>query len=259
MAAGKPVPVSVNEETLTPNPEDIQSVIGAKTKAIMVNSPCNPTGMVYDRKTLKAIAEIAADHDLFVISDEVYDKFVYDGDECCSIASFDSALERTIVVNSFSKTYAMTGWRVGYLAGNQEIVSRILKIKGAVNVCANSISQKAALEALTNSEKYVKKMLEEYTERRKVVLDALSKIPGFRCVTPKGAFYVFPNISALEKDSMKFSMYLIKEAHVVVSPGVAFGSRGEGFIRISYASSLENLKTAMNRIQEAVEKYKPST
>mgnify|MGYP000141370766 CR=1 FL=1 len=255
MAGGKPVFVPVNEETLIPDPETLKDFVSEKTKAIIVNSPCNPTGMVYDKDTLKAVAEIAADNDIYILTDEVYDRFIYDGNSFFSIASFDKNLERTIIINSFSKTYAMTGWRIGYLAGNKELVSNILKVKSAVNVCANAISQKAALEALKkSSDRYVKKMLAEYARRRKLVLNMLSKVSEFKYPKPNGAFYLFPDISALEKDSLKFTMYLLEEAHVVVSPGNAFGS--DGHIRISYASSMKNLKTAMNRIVNAVKEYK---
>jgi aspartate/methionine/tyrosine aminotransferase len=255
MAGGKPVFVPVNEETLIPDPETLKDFVSEKTKAIIVNSPCNPTGMVYDKDTLKAVAEIAADNDLYVLTDEVYDRFIYDSNSFFSIASFDKNLERTIIINSFSKTYAMTGWRIGYLAGSKELVSNILKVKSAVNVCANAISQKAALEALKkSSDRYVKKMLAEYARRRKLVLNMLSKVSEFKYPKPNGAFYVFPDISALEKDSLKFTMYLLEKAHVVVSPGNAFGS--DGHIRISYASSMKNLKTAMNRIVNAVKEYK---
>ncbi len=255
MAGGKPVFVPVNEETLIPDPETLKDFVSEKTKAIIVNSPCNPTGMVYDKDTLKAVAEIAADNDIYILTDEVYDRFIYDGNSFFSIASFDKNLERTIIINSFSKTYAMTGWRIGYLAGNKELVSNILKVKSAVNVCANAISQKAALEALKkSSDRYVKKMLAEYARRRKLVLNMLSKVSEFKYPKPNGAFYLFPDISALEKDSLKFTMYLLEKAHVVVSPGNAFGS--DGHIRISYASSMKNLKTAMNRIVNAVKEYK---
>ncbi|OYT53578.1 MAG: hypothetical protein B6U77_03655 [Candidatus Hecatellales archaeon ex4484_218] len=255
MASGKPVIVSTDRKTLTPQPETIQKLVNEKTKVIIVNSPCNPTGMVYGKDIIKAIVDIAVDHDFYIISDEVYDRFVYDDEKVWSPSIFDPALERTIIINSFSKTYAMTGWRIGYLIGNKNIIANILKIKGSVNVCASSISQKAALEALKNSDNHVKKMLEEYAKRRKLVLDRLSKIPGFNCPTPKGAFYVFPDISSFERDSLKFTMYLLKEAHVVVSPGKAFGLEGEGHIRISYASSMENLKMAMDRIAETVKNY----
>ncbi len=255
MAHGKPILSPLNKETLMPEPYSIESLITRKTKALIVNSPCNPTGMVYREQTLKTLADIAKDHDLYILSDEVYDRFLYDNEKCPSIASYDKALERTIIVNSFSKTYAMTGWRVGYLATNKDITDGMLKLKSAINVCANSISQKAALAALNKSEEYVQKMLEEYAKRRQYTLDLLSKIKGFKCPISKGAFYLFPDISEIEIDSLKFSMYLIKEAHLVVSPGIAFGQRGEGHIRISYASSMENLIAAMERLYNAVEKY----
>ena len=257
IAGGKPVFIPFNTETLTPNIEALKEVVNEKTKAIIVNSPCNPSGVVYDKDVLKTIAEIAVDKDLYVLSDEVYDRFIYNG-SFYSISSFDKNLERTIIINSFSKTYAMTGWRIGYLAGNKELVSNILKIRGAINVCANAISQIAALEALKkSSERHVKRMLAEYAKRRKFVLDMLSKVPELKCPKPDGAFYIFPDVSAIEKDSLKFTMYLLEKAHVVVSPGNSFGSNEH--IRISYSCSMENLRKAFNRIVKAVKEYKAKT
>ncbi|MGP3667833.1 MAG: pyridoxal phosphate-dependent aminotransferase [Candidatus Bathyarchaeota archaeon] len=245
VSSGKPVFVSPEDETLTPSVESIKAAVTNKTKAIIVNSPCNPTGVVYGEEVLKTINDLAEDYGFYVLSDEVYDKFVYEG-EHRSIASYDKTIEHTIIINSFSKTYAMTGWRIGYLACRSEITSKILKIKSAVNVCANAISQKAAIEALKNSDSYVKMMLTEYRKRREIVLEALSKLPKIRVPIPKGAFYVFPDISQIEKDSLKFTMWLLEKAHVVVGPGVAFGM--DGYIRISYSNSIANLKNAMDRI-----------
>lgn len=255
MAHGKPVLSPVHKETLIPDLDSVESLVTSKTKAIIVNSPCNPTGIVYPEQVMKMLAEVAEDRDLYVLSDEVYERFLYDGEKCVSMATYDRTFERTIIINSLSKTYAMTGWRVGYLATNKELANRILKLKSAINVCANSISQKAALTALNSSEEYVRKMLDEYAKRRRYVLDSLSKIEGFKCPISKGAFYLFPDISEIETDSLEFSMYLIKEAHLVVSPGAAFGPQGKAHIRISYASSMDNLITAMERLSNAVDKY----
>ncbi|RLI33571.1 pyridoxal phosphate-dependent aminotransferase [Candidatus Bathyarchaeota archaeon] len=253
VALGKPVLVPVERGTFTPNPEITAEKITDKTKLMIVNSPCNPTGAVYPREVLRALAELAVDHDLYVVSDEVYDRFLFDGETHVSIASFPGMAERTVVIGSFSKTYAMTGWRVGYVAGPEKVITRILRIKGAGNVCASSIAQKAALTALEKAEPYVSKMLKEYDRRRMAIYEALNRIKGFKTPKPKGAFYVFPDISELEEDSLKFAKFLVERAHVVTSPGVGFGQAGEGCLRISYSASLEDLKEAAERIKLAVE------
>ena len=251
-AQGRPVLLAVEKESLNPSVEVVREKVTSRTKLMIVNSPCNPTGAVYERKVLRALAEIAVDHDLYVLSDEVYERFVFEG-EHVSIASLPGMVERTIIVGSFSKTYAMTGWRVGYVAGPERVVSAILKLKGAINICANSIAQKAALAALEAGEPYVSKMIREYDKRRKLVYEAFTKIKGFRVPKPQGAFYLFPDVSALEGDSFKFAKLLVEKAHVVTSPGIGFGEAGEGFLRISYSASLEDLKEAAERIRLAVE------
>ena len=256
IALGKPVPMAVDRETFIPRPEDVAEKITSKTKLIIVNSPCNPTGTVYPEEVLRGIAELALDHDLYVISDEVYERFVFDGLKHVSIASLPGMAERTVVIGSFSKTYAMTGWRIGYVAGPERIISRILRIKGAGNVCASGISQKAALAALEKGEPYVSRMLKEYDRRRKMVYEAFSRIEGFRVPRPQGAFYIFPDISQLEKDSVKFAKFLVEKAHVVTSPGVGFGQAGEGCLRISYSASVEDLREAAERIRLAVEEQR---
>ncbi len=256
IALGKPVPMAVDRETFIPKPEDVAEKITSKTKLIIVNSPCNPTGTVYPEEVLRGIAELALDHDLYVISDEVYERFVFDGLKHVSIASLPGMAERTVVIGSFSKTYAMTGWRIGYVAGPERIISRILRIKGAGNVCASGISQKAALAALEKGEPYVSRMLKEYDRRRKMVYEAFSRIEGFRVPRPQGAFYIFPDISQLEKDSVKFAKFLVEKAHVVTSPGVGFGQAGEGCLRISYSASVEDLREAAERIRLAVEEQR---
>ncbi len=255
IAGGRPVFVPVDRETLDWNPQAIESNVGERTKAIIVNSPNNPTGGVYSRGVLKEIADLAADKGIYILSDEVYDAFIYDGAEAPSVAQFEPSLEWTLIANSFSKTYAMTGWRIGYLAAAPRVVSEVLKIRGAINVCANSISQRAALAALRGPKETVEWMLKEYSERRRMILEAVGEMPNVTCPTPRGAFYVFPDISAIMEDSLQFTKYLIQEAHVVVSPGVAFGKGGEGHVRISYASARDKLEVGMRRMTEALEKY----
>jgi len=255
LALANPVLVPVDRETLTPIPELVAEKVSEKTKLMIVNSPCNPTGAVYDRKVLEALAEIALTHDLYVISDEVYESFVFEDAQHFSIASLPGMAERTLIVNSFSKTYAMTGWRIGYVAGPPEIIGNVLKVRGAGNVCASSISQRAALAALEKCESYVAEMVREYDKRRRIIYNGLRKIGGFKTPNPKGAFYVFPDISSIEKDSVKFAKFLVEKAHVVVSPGVGFGPSGEGRIRISYSIAAEKLEEALERIKVAVEEY----
>ncbi len=255
LALANPVLVPVDRETLTPIPELVAEKVSEKTKLMIVNSPCNPTGAIYDRKVLEALAEIALTHDLYVISDEVYESFVFEDAQHFSIASLPGMAERTLIVNSFSKTYAMTGWRIGYVAGPPEIIGNVLKVRGAGNVCASSISQRAALAALEKCESYVAEMVREYDKRRRIIYNGLRKIGGFKTPNPKGAFYVFPDISSIEKDSVKFAKFLVEKAHVVVSPGVGFGPSGEGRIRISYSIAAEKLEEALERIKVAVEEY----
>jgi aspartate/methionine/tyrosine aminotransferase len=255
IASGRPVLAPVDSETLMVDPDIISKLITNRTKAIIINNPCNPTGMTYGRDVLKCVADMAVDHDLYVISDEVYDRFVYEVECPPSIAAFPGMQERTLVINSLSKTYAMTGWRVGYLASTPEIIEEILKVKGAVNVCANAIAQKAALVAVQGSDECVDEMVKEYANRRKVVLEGLNQISGLQCPNSNGAFYVFPDVSNIEMDSLKLSKYLIERGHVVVSPGVGFGKSGEGHVRISYSASMENLKEALKRMKEALEAY----
>lgn len=258
IAGGRPVFVPVDRETLDWNPQAIASKVGEHTKVIIVNSPNNPTGGVYSREVLKGIANLAEDKGIYILSDEVYDAFIYDGAEAPSVAQFDPGLEWTLITNSLSKTYAMTGWRIGYLAAAPKVVSEVLKIRGAINVCASSISQKAALAALRGPRETVARMLEEYRVRRRIILEALANMPNVTCPIPRGAFYVFPDISAIMRDSLQFTKHLIQEAHIVVSPGVAFGRAGEGHIRISYATAKDKLEAAMKRMKETLEKHSAS-
>ncbi|MFQ5762494.1 MAG: pyridoxal phosphate-dependent aminotransferase [Candidatus Bathyarchaeia archaeon] len=255
IAGGNPVPVPVNKETLQWDMEELKKAITPKTKVIIVNSPSNPTGGVYSVELLKGIADLAADHDLYMLTDEVYDAFIYGEQGFHGVAEFDRGLERTILANSFSKTFAMTGWRVGYIAAKPNIIADTVKVKGCINMCATSFAQKAAVVALTSPRDCVKDMLDEYRQRRLMLLDWLKKTPELLCSTPNGAFYAFPDASAVEKDSLEFTKYLVREAHVVVSPGVAFGAAGEGHIRISYANSREDLNKAFRNITDVISRY----
>jgi len=253
------VPVPTKEQRgFTIDPHDVEAKITNKTKMIMIISPNNPTGNVLDENTLEAISEIAQDHDLMVVSDEIYEKMTYDGVKNYSIGSISGMEDRTLTINSFSKTYAMTGWRVGFIAADKEIMKEIVKVHHTMNVCACGISQKAAVAALTGPQDFVKEMVTEYDRRRREIVSLANEIPGFRCQMPKGAFYIFPNIETFQMPSMELAKHIIKEARVVTVPGSAFGSGGEGHLRISYAASLENIREALGRIKETAEKLQVS-
>jgi len=232
-----------------PRPDDIEDRITSRTRMVILNSPSNPTGAVLDKETLRGIADIAADHDLMVLSDEIYEKLIYDGERHYSIASFPRMANRTITINGFSKAYAMTGWRVGYAVARREIIEAMSKIQANTCVCASSASQIAALAALAGSQKCVESMLKEYRRRRDLLVDRLNGIEGFSCGTPKGAFYVFPNITALGVSSKEAFELLAKKARVITMPGSFFGNLGEGYLRISYANSYVNIAKALNRIE----------
>jgi len=255
MAGGRPVPYRLKEENrFQPDLDEISSLITRKTKAIVVNSPSNPTGAVFDYDALKGIADLAADENLLVISDEAYERITYDGIRHISPASLPGMMDRTISIFSFSKTYAMTGWRIGYAVANKEIISEMTKLQEHLVAHPSSISQMAATAALRRLNGQVERMVREYAERRRIVMDGLSKIPGIRFQRPMGAFYIFPNIRSFGMSSEEFTMYLLREAKVIVVPGSAFGRFGEGYIRISYSVSGEMLKEAIRRIAESIER-----
>jgi len=259
------VPVIVDtfeEDGFMLKPEALKAKITNKTKALVLNSPSNPTGAVYAEKALEAIAEIAVKHNIYVISDEIYEKLVYDRTRHVSIASFGKEIkDRTIVVNGLSKSHAMTGWRIGYAAGPKELIKAMTNIQSQSTSNPTSIAQKAAVEALTGPQDFTEKMREEFDRRRKVLVSGLNSIDGFRCANPTGAFYAFPNVSALYgrkagsrtiKSSLDFALYLLEEAGVALVHGEAFGD--DRYIRISYATSMENIEKALARIKEAVER-----
>jgi aminotransferase len=232
----------------------IERAVTPKTRAVLLLSPNNPTGTVYDHATIEEIAEIAQSKNLIVITDEVYEKFVYDDVKHTSIASLPGMEDRTIVTNSFSKTYAMTGWRIGYAAGNTNIIQQALRCHYAFNMSAVAFIQKAAIAALTGPQDDVREMIKEYAARRKIIVEQLQKIKGVHASAPKGAFYVFPRISDFGINSMEFAKMLAKEAHVATVPGSAYGEKGEGHIRISFAASRNKILEACNRLARITEK-----
>jgi aspartate aminotransferase len=241
-------------------PEILESRITAKTKAIILNSPSNPTGLTYGRKDLEDIAEVLLKHDLYVISDEIYEKLTYDGFRHVSIASLGNGIKaKTIVVNGLSKSYAMTGWRIGYAAGPKEIIKAMTNIQSQSTSNPTSISQKAAVEALTGPQDSIGVMLGEFDKRRKFLVGELNSLPGVNCITPTGAFYAFPNTSRIYgksdgnrriTSSQDLALYLLEKANVALVPGEAFGD--DNYIRISYATSVKEIQKGIDRIREAL-------
>lgn len=250
---GTPVPVPVKEENgFRIMVNDIEKRITGKTKILMINSPNNPTGAVLEEQDLIAIAELANKHNLLVISDEVYCTLLYDNMKHKSIISIPGMKDRTIVVNSFSKSFAMTGWRVGFAAGNREIIDKMTRLQENMVACVATPCQYAALKALDLFDR-ADEMTEIYRERRDLIVEGLNNIKGISCIKPKGSFYVFPNIKALGKTSTEVANELLEKAGVITIPGSAFGAQGEGYLRISYANSLENIKEAVKRIKKYAE------
>ena len=265
IAEGKSVIINTTEENrFLVTPEQLKAAITPKTKALILCNPSNPTGNAYTKAELEAIAEIALENNFYVIADEIYEKLTYDDFKFVSFASLNPALkEKTILVNGISKAYSMTGWRIGYTAGPEKVIKGINKIQSHSTSNASSISQAAAIEALTGPQGEVEKMRVEFEKRRNFFHKELSSIPEFSCVLPEGAFYLFPNIEKVfhhstevlkVESSFDFAMYLLYEAKLAVVPGSAFGA--EGFLRLSYATSMENLKEAVERIKAAVAKLR---
>ncbi|MBO5353197.1 MAG: aminotransferase class I/II-fold pyridoxal phosphate-dependent enzyme [Lachnospiraceae bacterium] len=255
LADGVPVTIELkaeNEFRLTK--QELLDAITDKTKVLIMPFPNNPTGGIMERKDLEDIAEVIIEKDLFVISDEIYSELTY-GQDHVSIASLPGMKERTIVINGFSKSYAMTGWRLGYACGPKEIIDQMVKIHQFAIMCAPTTSQYAAVEALRNGDDDVAAMREAYDQRRRYLVTRLNEI-GMPCFEPKGAFYVFPCIKDFGMTSDEFATTLLKEQKVAVVPGTAFGDCGEGFLRISYAYSIENLKIALDRIEVFVKGLK---
>jgi len=250
---GKPISVPVYEENeFKISPESIKKRITNRTKILMLNSPNNPTGAVLDYDNLKDIAGLAKEYDLLVVSDEVYSTFIYDGVKHYSIASINGMQERTIVINSFSKSFTMTGWRIGFAAGNKQIIEKMVRLQENLVACANTSSQYAAIKALSIFNK-MDKMIEIYKKRRDIIVDGLNGIRGISCYKPKGSFYIFPNVKKIGKNSETIANELFKKANVITVPGSAFGPHGEGYLRISYANSEENLREAVKRIKKYIE------
>ena len=252
MAHGVPVAVETREENdFALDPDDLEKAITSKTRAILLNFPCNPTGATLTLEQTERIAEIAVKHDLIVLADHIYSELTYDGPMTPSIASMPGMKERTVFLHGFSKAFAMTGFRIGYACGPAEIIDAMMKIHQYSMLCAPITAQEAALEALRSGRPDMEAMRFEYRDRRNVIVDGFNSM-GLHCFKPQGAFYVFPNITSTGLSSMEFAKKLLMSKKVAVVPGSAFGPCGEGFVRCSYATSMEGIKEALAKIAEFV-------
>ena len=256
LAGGEPVFLPIREENhFQIDANELKGLITEKTKAILLNSPSNPTGIVIKKEILEEVAQIAKERDLFVISDELYEDILFDGREHVSIASFPGMKERTISIFGFSKSYAMTGWRIAYLTCPEYLVKEMVKIQQNTAVCPNSVTQRAVLYGLQNPKQTndsINKMCAAYQERRDVIMEGFKEIEGFECLPPEGAFYAFPNITGTGKSSEELSMYLLEKYGVVTVPGNAFGQYGEGYLRFSFATSVDMIKEGIDKIKEGI-------
>ncbi len=260
VAGAKSVFVKTKEkDNFALKPEAVEKAITKKTKILLINSPGNPSGAVYPRQILEEIAEVVKKHNMFVVTDDIYEKLIYDGEKFFTIAQADGMKSRTLLVHGVSKTYAMTGWRIGFTAGPKEIINGMKNIQSQSTSNPTSIAMKASVEALRGPQDSVTAMVAEFDKRRKFIVEGLNKIKGITCITPKGAFYAFPNISGIYgkkfngkviKDSFAFADFLLEQAKVAVVPGAPFGAKDN--MRLSYATSLETIKKGLERIEQAV-------
>ena len=255
LVGGKVVSTPIYEENeFKLQPEDLEKAITPKTRAIFLNSPNNPVGFALTKKDIEALAKIIQKHNLIVISDEVYEKIYYDGNTHFSMSQIPEVREKVIIINSFSKTYAMTGWRIGYIVGDKKIISKMPAMQEGIVSCVPSFIQKAAVDAINGPQGDTEQMLVDYARRRDILIDGLNRIPGIKCIKSPGTFYAFPNIKSFGKKSLDFAIELLQEAGVVSVPGSAFGSMGEGYLRFSFANSDDNLREAVNRINHHIKK-----
>ncbi len=255
LAGGVPVEIpSKLEDNFQLDPELVRAAITPRTKAIFVGYPSNPTGAVATSDVLKRVAEIAIEYDLLIVSDEIYDRLVYDFKHVCVPALGEEIKKRTILLGGLSKAYAMTGWRIGYACGPADIIKGLVRIHQYTIMSAPTTAQDAALEALLHGEQYVQEMVAEYNRRRRLIVSGLNKL-GLTTFEPRGAFYAFPHIKASGMDDETFAETLLKEEHVAVVPGNAFGAGGEGFVRCSYATAYEKIEEALRRLEKFMERH----
>ncbi len=255
-AGGVPVKIPLYEDKeYRINITDLRKSITPRTKMVIANSPNNPTGAILERSDLEEIADVAVENDLLVLSDELYEHLVYDGTKHYSIASFPEMKDRTVTVNGFSKAFAMTGWRLGYMIADRQIVKRAKVIHEHSVTAPSTFAQKAAAFAMQDerSWKFVKEMNNQYERRRDIVMENLAKIEGVSCVKPRGAFYAFPNISSVGKSSVAMSELLLEKARVATIPGIGFGKRGEGHVRLTFTNPEHELREALSRIKDTID------
>lgn len=256
LVGGNPVYLPIREKNhFQIDPDELKDLLTPRTKAILLNSPSNPTGIVMNEKILKEIARIAIDRDLFIISDELYEDILFDQREHISIASLPEMKERTLSIFGFSKSYAMTGWRLAYVACPEYLIHAMIKVQQNTAVCPNSVTQRAALYGLQHpleTKRSIDEMRKAYQKRRDLIMEEFSKIDSFACVPPEGAFYAFPNISKTGQSSEELSTFLLEKCGVVTVPGNAFGQYGEGYLRFSFATSLEMIQRGMEKIRESL-------
>lgn len=232
-------------------PEAVGEALTPRAKMVIINTPSNPTGAVQGAASMRGIADLASDHDLLVLTDELYERIVYDGKHI-SMASLQGMYERTMTVNGFSKTYSMTGWRLGWVVAPPNLLEPVNRVQNHTYTCATAFAQKAAVEALKGSQAAVDSMVEEFKARRDLIVRALNSLAGFRCTVPKGAFYAWPSYN--KRRSEEIAEFLLKEAHVAITPGSAFGEQGEGHLRFSFATSREKIQQGLERIERALNK-----
>jgi aminotransferase len=255
LAGGVPVEITTHmEDNFQVDPDRIRKAITPRTKVIFVAYPSNPTGAVASREVLLEIARIAEEHDLILISDEIYDRLVYDFQHVCVPAFSEETRRRTVLLGGFSKDYAMTGWRIGYAAGPADIIKGMVRIHQYSVMSAPTTAQDAAIEALASGEEYVQQMVAEYDRRRRLMVSGFNRL-GLKTFEPKGAFYAFPNISASGMDDETFCQRLLEEEHVAVVPGNSFGPGGEGFARACYATGYEKIEEALRRMEKFMSRY----
>jgi len=252
----KPVKVPLHEyNDFRLNPEDVEKAITDKTRLIIINSPSNPCGSVMTQEETKKLFEIAEKQDIYLLSDEVYARMIYPDSETgfFSPSIYDQCKRRTLIAHSFSKSYAMTGWRIGAITGPADLIAKMSLLLETTSSCVSPFIQKAAIEALRGSQKPIEEMVEEFRKRRDVMVEGLNEIPGVKCIKPKGAFYVFPNIRKTGLTSEEFSDLMLEKAGVAICPGNFFGEQGEGYVRLCYANSIENIKRGIDLIKETLE------
>ena len=254
IVGGKPVFIESKQPDFKVKVEQVQEALTDNTRMILLNYPNNPTGAVMQQKDLQPIIDLAIDHDLWVLSDEIYDCLVYEGKHV-SVMSLPNTAERTIYINGFSKAYAMTGWRLGYAVAPVELIAEMNKVQQASTTCAAGFVQAAGVAALSGPQDCVREMLDEYRKRRDAIVKGLNSIDGFECTKPAGAFYVFPSIKKSGVSSLDFCEFLLREAGVAAVPGSGFGPYGEGHVRFSYATSIQNIQWALNRIGDAFARH----